>query len=60
MTEPRTMPGTVRGILTEPRTWLAAGAATCLGSVAVLAPIAAPLDRMVAFWLGAALMLGLS
>jgi len=60
VTDARTLPGTVRDLLTEPRTWLAAGAATCLGAVAILAPIPAPLDRMVAFWLGAALMMGLS
>jgi len=60
MTTNRSLPGTVRDLITDPRTWLAAGAATCLGTVAILAPIPAPLDRMVAFWLGAALMAGLS
>jgi len=56
----RTLPGTVRDLLTTPRTWLAAGAALCLGAVAIFAPIPAPFDRMVAFWFGAALVAALS
>jgi len=60
MTTNRSLPGTVRDLITTPRTWLAAGAALCLATVTILAPIPAPFDRIIAFWLGGALVAGLS
>jgi hypothetical protein len=54
MAEPsRTIPGTVRQQLTDLRTWIAAVAVVVLGIVAVLGPMWAPMDRAVAFALGA-------